>query len=313
LDYLTGMKKLSALFSLLRISALFFTERNIFKTAANAKSLLWQITGNGLKQPSYFLGTMHLMCAEDAALSSNAEKIIAQVNAVYLEVDITNAGELLNEMLDTGMKGERSLGDILSAADYNKVKMFFQEHEGNMPFEILEKQPPLLISSTLYELLLPCKQKHGVELKIIEEACKAKKEIKGLETFEFQSSILESIPYEAQAADLVSTIANLEKYRKKLADMIAVYKAQDIDKLYELSVDEETATAAYMDMLLYKRNSNWIAQFQSIAENGSTLFAVGAGHLGGEKGVISLLRQQGYMVRPISNPSAPKLLLGHIY
>lgn len=295
------MKKLSALFSLLRISALFFAERNIFKTATNAKSLLWQIRGNSLKQPSYFLGTMHLTCAEDAILSSNAEKIIAQVDAVYLEMDITNAEELLNGMLETGIKSEGALAHILSAADYDKLKMFFEEHGSNMPFEILEKQPPLLIASALYELLLPCEQKYSVELKIIEEAYKAKKEIKGLETFQFQSSILESIPYEAQAADLVSMIDDLEKYRKQLAAMIAVYKAQDIDELYELSVDEESATAAYMDMLLYKRNSNWVAQVPSIAENGSTLFAVGAGHLGGKKGVISLLRQQGYVVRPLVN------------
>lgn len=295
------MKKLSAAFLLLRISALFLKERNAFRTAAHAKSLLWEITGKGLKKPSYFLGTMHLMCAEDATLSNNIKKIIAQVNTVYLEVDIANADELLNGMLGTGMKNQQSLAKRLSEADYNKVKMFFEEHESIMPFESLEKQPPLLISSALYELLLPCKQKHGVELKLIEEAYKAKKPIKGLETFEFQSSILDSIPYEAQAADLVSTIDNLEKYRKKLADMIAVYKAQDIDQLYELSVDEENATAPYMDLLLYERNSNWVTQFPSIAENSSTLFAVGAGHLGGEKGVINLLRQQGYMLRPLAN------------
>ncbi len=300
------MKKFSAPFVLLRISTLFFKEKNAFETAVNGHSLLWEIAGKGLRQPSYFLGTMHLMCAEDATLSNNVKKIITQVNSVYLEVDIANAGELLNRMPDKGRKSQRSLGDILSETDYNKVKIFFEEQESNMPFENLEKQPPLLISSALYELLLPCKYKHGVELKLIDEAYKAKKQIKGLETIEFQSSILESIPYETQAADLINTIDNLEKCRKKLTEMIAVYKAQDIDKLYELSVDEESATAAYMDLLLYERNSNWVAQLPVIAEGGSTLFAVGAGHLGGEKGVINLLRQQGYVVRPIENPSTPK-------
>lgn len=294
------MKKLVALFSLLHIGSI-ASKRNIFETAANAKSLLWEISGSALKRPSYFLGTMHLMCAEDAALGSNVKKIIKQVKAIYLEADIANAGELLNVMLVKGMKDDLSLKDVLTQADYNKVKVFFEEHDFTMPFEILEKQPPLLISSTLYELLLLCKQKNGVELKIIEEAYKEKKEIKGLETIEFQSSILDSIPYEAQAADLVNTIDNLEKYRKKLADMIAVYKAQDIDKLYELGAEEESSVAAFIDLLLYERNNNWVTQFPFIAENYATLFAVGAGHLGGEKGVINLLRQQGYTVRPIEN------------
>jgi uncharacterized protein YbaP (TraB family) len=83
--------------------------------------------------------------------------------------------------------------------------------------------------------------------------------------------------------------------------MIDVYKGQDIDRLYELSVKERSSTAQYMDLLLYNRNANWVSQFPAIAKNASTLFAVGAGHLGGSKGVINLLRQRGYQVRPIIN------------
>ena len=84
-------------------------------------------------------------------------------------------------------------------------------------------------------------------------------------------------------------------------EMIAVYKSQDIEKLYNLSVDDESSVSAYMDLLLFKRNRNWVAQFPSIAKTGSTLFAVGAGHLGGEKGVLELLKKEGYTVRPLLN------------
>ena len=297
------MKKVaSAVISLLGASVIFCCkQRSSFENAPNGKSLLWEITGNGLKKPSYFLGTMHLMCAEDAVLSNNVNKLIRQVDTVYLEMDMDNASELLGGMLDMATKNNRTLRDILSEEDYNKVRTFFEKFQSKLPFEVLEKQPPLMISSTLYELLLPCEQKNGVELKIIDEAYKQKKETKGLETFAFQSSIFDSIPYEVQAKDLVNTIDSLDKYQKDLEHMIAVYKTQDIDKLYELSVNDGSSTSGYMDLLLYKRNRNWVEQFPSIANNSSTLFAVGAGHLGGDKGVINLLRQKGYAVRAIAN------------
>lgn len=301
------MKKFaSAVISLLGVSMIICCkQKSSFETNANKKSLLWEITGNGLKKPSYFLGTMHLMCAEDAVLSDNVNRIIKQVDTVYLEVDMDNADELLGGMLDLGMKKNKTLQDILSEGDYIKVKSFFEKFQKNMPFAILEKQPPLLLSSSLYELLLPCEKKNGVELKIIEEAYKQKKETKGLETIAFQSSIFDSIPYEVQAKDLVSTIDSLDKYQKDFAAMIKVYKTQDIDKLYELSANDGSSTAGYMDLLLFSRNRNWVEKFPGIATNSSTLFAVGAGHLGGEKGVINLLRQHGYTVRPLVNTPPP--------
>jgi hypothetical protein len=38
----------------------------------------------------------------------------------------------------------------------------------------------------------------------------------------------------------------------------------------------------------------------------STLFAVGAGHLAGENGVINLLKKKGYTLTPLANIAAPK-------
>jgi hypothetical protein len=297
------MKKIaSAFISLLGVSVIFCCkQKSSFNNAINGQSLLWEITGNGLKSPSYFLGTMHLMCAEDAVLSNNVLKIIGQVDTIYLEIDMDNAGELLGGMVDMALKDNRTLRDILSGEDYAKVKNFFEKFQKNMPFALLEKQPPLMISSSLYELLLPCEKKNGVELKIIDEAYKQKKETKGLETFAFQSSIFDSIPYEVQAKDLVNTIDSLDKYKKDLGKMISVYKSQNINKLFELTANDSSGTSGYMDLLLYRRNKNWVEQFPGITNNNSALFAVGAGHLGGEKGVINLLRQNGYTARAIEN------------
>ncbi|MCW3110015.1 MAG: TraB/GumN family protein [Segetibacter sp.] len=297
------MKKyFPAIFSLLGITIfLSCKNKNSLITSANGKSLLWEISGKGLSKPSYFFGTMHLMCAEDAELTETVKSLIKNVDQIYLEVDMDNASELLTGILDLRSKNGKTLHSALSSDDYNKVKTFFEKYQPSVPFSVLEGQPPLMISSSLFELLLPCEQKNGVEIKIIDEAYKENKQTKGLETIAFQSSIFDSIPYEDQAKDLVKSIDSLEKNRKAMNEMIRVYKDQDVEKLYNLSVNDESSTSNYMDLLLYKRNRNWVSQFSSIAKDSSTLFAVGAGHLGGEKGVLQLLKEQGYTVRPLVN------------
>jgi hypothetical protein len=212
-----------------------------------------------------------------------------------------NASELFSGLMSMKSKSDKTLSSTLNEEDYNKVKAFFEKLQPNVPFSILEQQSPLMISAGLYELLLPCEQKNGIEMKIIDEAYKQKKETKGLETIAFQSSLFDSIPYESQAKDLVKSIENLEKNRTAMEEMIRVYKDQDVEKLYNLSSNEESGVSNYMDLLLFKRNRNWINQFPGIAKNASTLFAVGAGHLGGEKGVLKLLKAEGYTVRAIVN------------
>jgi uncharacterized protein len=300
------MKKITALISLVGVSLVVMCkQKTVFVTAANGKSLLWEVSGNGLQKPSYFLGTMHLMCAEDAHLSLNTKAIIKRVGKVYLEVDIDNAGELLSGVLDMTNKEGKTLQEVLATDEYERVKNFFEQYQPALPFAVLEKQHPLLLTSSLYELFLSCEKTNGIELMLVDEAYKQKKETLGLETMAFQANIFNQIPFEQQASELVKTIDSIGKYRQSLQEMIEVYKSQDIEKLHELTSREESGTAAYTDILIDSRNKNWVQQFDSIARKQSTLFAVGAGHLGGTNGVINLLKQKGYTVRPIENNASP--------
>ena len=63
--------------------------------------------------------------------------------------------------------------------------------------------------------------------------------------------------------------------------------------------DESEGMAAYEDILLKNRNRNWIAPMSRLMREKPTLFAVGAGHLGGEVGVIALLRKAGFRVESL--------------
>jgi uncharacterized protein YbaP (TraB family) len=81
-------------------------------------------------------------------------------------------------------------------------------------------------------------------------------------------------------------------------ELAGIYKKQDIQKM-EKMLEDDAGMDQFKDLLMYRRNKRWVAPMIEIMRNKPTFFAVGAGHLPGEKGVISLLRQAGFTVEPI--------------
>ena len=68
--------------------------------------------------------------------------------------------------------------------------------------------------------------------------------------------------------------------------------------MQEIFTSEEGGLQGYEDILVAGRNQNWIPIMREMMNQESVFFAVGAGHLGGIKGVIHLLRLEGYSLRP---------------
>ncbi|TAD91289.1 MAG: TraB/GumN family protein, partial [Bacteroidetes bacterium] len=164
-----------------------------FEKADPNSTLLWQVTGGQLKQPAYIFGTMHMVCPDDAKLSKNMQAVVAHVNAVYFEVDMDDMVAMFGGMKTMAMGNNTKLVDLLSLDEYEKVSQYFGAHS-KLPFSTVENYKPMLLSSMLAEHLMPCKSVNGMEISILNEANKYKKDILGLETLEFQSGLFDSIP-----------------------------------------------------------------------------------------------------------------------
>lgn len=267
-------------------------------------TLLWKISGNGLNKPSYLFGTIHMLCADDAVLSSNMKNAINNCDEVYLEVDMDNLIEMLGAVGKMKMTGDTTLQDLLSKEDYEKVKNYFETKSSMLPFAMLETFKPILAASTLEEGSLPCENTAMMEQVIMEQAKQNKKKIKGLETMSYQAGLLDSIPYKLQAQQLVSYIDSAstgDKEDQQMKEMFKAYNNQDLKKLEDLMVETDAGMAGFTDLLLYHRNQNWVKKLKLLMGEKSLVVAVGAGHLPGEKGVINLLRKEGYTVTPVEN------------
>lgn len=269
------------------------------------KGLLWKITGKGIK-PSYLFGTIHIIGAKDYVWTPTMDKALKKTKKLVTEIDMSNQMMMAVEMMKLApMKEEKTLQDIMSEEDYNLVKTFFLEEskspEAKMTFGLAQTWQPMLLMSLLYPEMIdgPVKM---YEMELTKLAKAEDMEFGGLESIGDQMSVFHGISYKQQAETLVESIKDLQsgngKTMNDLTKLIAHYKAQDVDGLLA-AMDEEMDEMGSQEALLDNRNKNWIPQIIATSKKAPTFYAVGAGHLGGSKGVIRLLRAAGYKVTPV--------------
>lgn len=128
----------------------------------------------------------------------------------------------------------------------------------------------------------------------------------GLETYEELARILvETIRDTAeyhkslkeQAVDLYNVIAQIEKVSVS-APFHEMYLSGDLEKLY---AHNQSLIPKGVDELkmVAERNNRWLKKVEDILKDRACLIAVGVMHLSGDKGLISLLQDKGYVVQPV--------------
>ena len=278
------------------------------------KALLWKISGNGLKKPSYLLGTIHLIPKDKFQFSDATYDALADSRRVTFEIDMkemTNIAAQFSLLSKAFMSGGKTLKDLLTPEDYTFVKQKLDTK--GMPSTMLERMKPMFLSMMFSseeggEDGLNSGNMTSVEMEVYQIVRKRKLESAGLETVGYQMAIFDSIPYEAQAKMLVHSLRSdvasekTEGGESELDRMLNLYRAQDINAMQSILSDEAFGLKTYEDLLLKKRNYNWIPVMGRMMRDKPTLFAVGAGHLGGINGVVALLRKEGYRVEAWSLP-----------
>ena len=273
------------------------------QTPKNNNTLLWRISGNGLANPSYLFGTIHLICADDIQLSDSLRSAIRRSDKVFLELDMDNLFEMMSVISKMKMNGDTTLADLLTAEEYQKVKTFFNTHKSPLPFSMLETYKPMLAASTLMQSGMDCDNAQAMEQLVMKEAKYHGKGVKGLETMAFQMSIFDSIPYKVQAKQLLDYVVQYgnKEDSSELAQMMNAYRNQELDKLETMTKKEDAGMERFTEILLYNRNRTWVNKLEGMMPTESLVIAVGAGHLPGDQGVINLLRKKGYKVEPVKN------------
>ena len=259
-------------------------------------ALLWKISGNGVSSPSYLYGTVHMICPEDFTLGEQLKEKFGTAQKIFLEVDMDDPAMNM-KMMQLSMLQGKKLSDMFSDNDYNKLNIFFRDTMG-MPLTLLNTMKPFVLFSLLTLKSLPCAQPQSYEMNFVKMAQEQHKAVEGLETIEEQMKIFDDMPDSVQVQMVMRYINEFDEQKKEFVKMVHAYRQQDAEALYRYMMSSPDI-AGSEEALLFNRNRKWVPVMEQAMQKEKIFFAVGAGHLGGPYGLISLLREKGYTVTGI--------------
>ncbi|MDX6190280.1 TraB/GumN family protein [Flavobacterium sp. Fl-318] len=256
-------------------------------------SLLWEVSGKGLTKPSYLYGTVHMICAGDYFLSEKTNKAFEKSDKLVLEINFADPKEMVD--LQEMVMGKVPLSKKLAPEQLSKLNVILQKNAG-MTIQQVDSFSLLTVMSLISMKSFGCTDLKFYEMNFIEMAKKRQIEVGGLETVKSQCESFEN------AYSDVEMIAMLEETSAdETTKLVANYKNEDMESLYKLTTDEKIMNLKAKKYMLDDRNANWIKIMPEQMKKESVFFAVGAAHLGGDTGIINLLRKAGYTVKPVMN------------
>ncbi len=261
------------------------------------KALLWEISGKGLKQPSYLYGTIHITCDNGQGLNDEVKTAMENTEQLVLELDMDDPAMMQKMQKLSLNEGMQNFSANMAEEDKAIVNAFYKERFG-AGLTQLGMMKPFVLMSMLYPTYLDCEKQTAVEMMLMQAAKSQEKEVFGLETVEEQMQVMDNIPMEEQITMLVNSIKEFEQNKADFKELTDTYADQDIVSLYE-SFQKYPEYAKYEDEFLGDRNKNWIDDIEEIITKKPSFIGVGAAHLASKNGVINLLREAGYTLKPI--------------
>ena len=280
--------------------------------------LLYKISGNDLEKPSYIIGTHHLANVGFVEKINGVKEALTETEQVYGELkwDVMANPDSLKAMQEKMMLPEgQTLKTILTPEQYKRLDAFMTAKMGaGMSNPMVEAQMDKLTPMALvtqFQVLLFLMNHMGefdpsstFDQYFQAQAQKNNLPCGGLETMSFQAQVLYgSTPMERQVEQLMCLIDNEQFNVQMLEEMTKAFYAQDLDALKK-AMDVKLGTSCDSTpeeeaALIDNRNADWLTKMPAIMKQAPTFFAVGAGHLPGEKGVLPLLRNAGYTVEGV--------------
>ena len=290
------MKKLvSVALSCLLVAAVGFAAAGD-APAKFSKGLLWKIEKTATR-PSYVFGTIHLDDVRVTDLPAPVKKTFARSRSFTMEMIIDEASTqkfATSMLLDEGGDLKTLLGEPLFAKTTEVMR------EYGMPGEITARFKPWALMLTL----ITPKQKRGIIVDdvLYQEALQQHKPVHQLESVEEQISVFDGLPMEVQVGLLKQTVAHHDLIPGIVEKSTQAYLKRDLGAMWEInnSMMEDEADKnlndAFLQRVLYDRNTRMAERMQPRLAEGGAFIAVGALHLYGDKGVLSLLQSRGYQI-----------------
>lgn len=262
--------------------------------AENSRCLLWEVQGE--YNTLYLLGSIHMMREEDYPLDSCVDDAYQKSASLVVELDIQSIEpqEMSQKMQQFGLL---PVGETLAEQLSTETLKLLSQYSA-LPANYQQMRPwYLALTITLQKLSeLGYRFDLGVDNYLISKA-QGIKPIISLETLDQQLAVLAGDNREEQDLSLRLTLEKMSETASDISEMNRAWHQGDAAVIYRLMASPKQhypQLAAPFDRLVVQRNRQMADKIVLLLEEaGDHLVVIGAGHLGGEEGVIALLEKRG--------------------
>lgn len=274
-------------------------------------TILWRVSGKDCKKPSYILGTMHLAPADWLYAFPEMKYAIDSTEFILSEAFTTDQIPASAIPKATRLNAM----DIMTAEQYKYVDSFFVARVGEGitgNSDAIE----MTVGEMANAIILTLQQgaptgstiMNGMDADIFTRFVNSGRKgarLDRIETTEFDSSSIDNA--RRYFAKILTYLSGSDKPdwniygMKNLDKAISDYKKMNLK--YYFNVEDNGAGEPYgeFDYVPLKiRNQNWIPKILANISQKSCLIMVGFAHLRYKTGIISLLKEQGYVVEPVA-------------
>ncbi|MGI9550176.1 MAG: TraB/GumN family protein [Aurantibacter sp.] len=267
-------------------------------SAQDKNSLLWEISGNGLEQSSYLYGTMHVSKRIAFRLDDVFYEALDKSEVVALESDpetwldkADNFGSMGSGFNTSGfytypftMKNPKKeeIAAYLSFEDRRVNNILYRTSEYSQNFE----------------------EETYLDMFIYQAGKKFEKPVVALEDLEESAALVGRASMNAMKQKPDEWLQKKMQQQDPMSLLQDAYRNRNINLLD--SIDKAMYTEHYLKNMLYIRNRNMAKRLDSVMQLSKVFTGIGAAHLPGKNGVISMLKKMGYSVRPLTSRATKK-------
>jgi len=265
------------------------------------RSLFWSIQKDG-QTAGYLLGTIH---SEDPRVLDFPEDFIARLraNSVFameLVPDLPTLARLSEYM---NYPPGQTLESVIGARRFKSLEAALSTY--NVQPEQINRMKPWAAMMTLSTP--PPETGFFMDLSLSLRASGSGLKVVGLETLDQQLSFLENMPVPMQLMLLDQAVAEFDQVNNAHDQMVDAYLENDLVELQILSDQQmqevgKEASNYFIELGINARNLRMAESLLPQLKVNTVFVAVGALHLPGEKGLLNILRQQGFELSPLDMP-----------
>jgi hypothetical protein len=262
---------------------------------------LWKVSQEGTA-PSYIFGTMHSRDPRILHLPGVVMQVFIASNTAVFETSLKDDELMRNQqqlMLPPGESLRQKIGDKLFAQLSKLVARY-----GMSPTTL--NRVKVWAAATIISQPAPNGGTGNDTLTLLDKeleksARNAGKRVIALESNKEQLDIFDSMPPDVQLEYLVQAIEEHSELDEELEKMTSYYLsgntgwiACDLEEtLQDMS---DTLTKIMTTDLIYVRNRRMVERMLPELARGNAFVGIGALHLPGKEGVLSLLEEKGYLI-----------------